>query len=329
MQSFILAGGFATRLWPLTERRAKPLLPVAGIPLLTTLVKQIPETMPITVSTNATFADDFRQWKKTVGKRDVRIVIEDAGHEDQKLGALGAVAQWITEEKIDDDILLLAGDNYVGCSMATFLAQFRGNPLVAGHDIGDLDAAKAFGTIVLQASPPSPTGGGVGGEGRVLSFEEKPQHPKSTVVSTGWWVLPKSVLPILIEYAKKHPDNVGGIFEELLRQSKPVECFVFKELWKDIGSFESYMSLHCEVVDGANIVHPSASVSPDSKLNGSIDLGPKTKVMKSVLTDCITFGNTTITDCVLSRCIIDEGCVLEGVDLDGKMLRRGTVLRRR
>ena len=137
MQAFILAGGFATRLWPLTERRAKPLLPVAGIPLLSTLVHQIPETMSVTVSTNAVFADDFKQWKKSVGKKNVSIIIEDAGHEDQKLGALGAVSQWITMEKIDDDLLLLAGDNFVGCSMATFLAQFHGNPLVAGHDIGD------------------------------------------------------------------------------------------------------------------------------------------------------------------------------------------------
>jgi glucose-1-phosphate thymidylyltransferase len=322
MQAFILAGGFATRLWPLTERRAKPLLPVAGIPLLSTLVTQIPTTVPITVSTNATFADDFQQWKKTIGNRNIRIVIEDAGHEDQKLGALGAVAQWITNEKIDDDLLLLAGDNFVGCRMETFLAKFHGNPLIAGHDIADPQAAKAFGTIVLEE--------GTGDELRnVTSFEEKPAHPKSTVVSTGWWVLPKSVLPILIEFAKSHPDNVGGIFEELLKRMIPVECFVFKEIWKDIGSFESYMSLHCDVLDGTTMVHPSATVSADSLLQGSIDLGPKTRVAKSVLTDCIVFGKTTITDCVLSRCIIDEDCVLEGVDLTDKMLRRGTVLRQR
>lgn len=322
MQAFILAGGFATRLWPLTERRAKPLLPIAGIPLLSTLLHQIPGTMPVTVSTNATFADDFRQWKKSVGKKNIDIIIEDAGHEDQKLGALGAVAQWITNGKIEDDLLLLAGDNFVGCSMATFLSQFHGNPLIAGHDIGDQDAAKCFGTIVLQpAATLTPT--------RVLSFEEKPQHPKSTVVSTGWWVLPKSSLPILVDYAKTHPDNVGGIFEELLRRSLTVECFVFKEIWKDIGSFEAYMSLHCEVVDGGKIVHKSATVSSDSKLEGSIDLGPKTKVLNSTLKDCIVFGDTKITDCVLDRCIIDESCVLEGVDLTDKMLRRGTVLRRR
>ncbi|MDD5055940.1 MAG: sugar phosphate nucleotidyltransferase [Candidatus Peribacteraceae bacterium] len=334
MQSFILAGGFATRLWPLTERRAKPLLPVAGIPLLSTLVGQIPGAVPVTVSTNAAFADDFKQWKKSVGKSDVRIIIEDAGHEDQKLGALGAVAQWITSENIDDDLLLLAGDNYVGCSMATFLAKFHGNPLIAGHDIADPEAAKAFGTIVLSSTLPSPgspagPGGGGGGGDTVTSFEEKPEHPKSTIVSTGWWVLPKSVLPILVDYSKAHPDNVGGIFEELLKRTIPVECFVFKELWKDIGSFESYMSLHCDVVNGAKIINPSATVSPDSELQESIDLGPKTRVNKSVLRNCIAFGKSTITDCVLDRCIIDEDCVLEGVDLTDKMLRRGTILRRR
>lgn len=327
MRAFILAGGFATRLWPLTERRAKPLLQIAGKPLISYVVESIPADIPVTVSTNAAFGEDFKRWQKENGRKNVSIFIEDAGHEDQKLGALGATSRWIEEEKIDDDVLLLAGDNYADWDMPAFLQLFKGTPLIAGHDIGDLDAARKFGTIVLE-NLPSPAGRGAGGEGdQVVSFEEKPAKPKSTIVSTGFSVLPKSTLPILREYAAKHPDNIGGIFEEFLRRKMPVDCFVFQGLWKDIGSFEAYLALHREIVGERVIAHQSVVLSHDSILKGAVDLGPKARIEKSVLTDCIVFGETTIRDCVLTRCILDEGCVLEGVDLTDKMIRAGTILR--
>lgn len=319
MHAFILAGGFATRLWPLTEKRAKPLLPLASKPLISYIVESIPDTVPITVSTNGAFADDFKVWQKSL-QRKVTVSIEDAGHDDQKLGALGAISRWIREEKIDDDILLLAGDNYADWNMAEFIELFDGKPLLAGHDVGDKDIARKFGTIITE---------GAGNVRRVTSFEEKPQSPKSTIVSTGFYVLPKHTLPILIEYAKKHPDNIGGIFEEFLRQNVIIDCFIFTGLWKDIGSFETYLSLHKEIVGDKALTHRTTIVDKESVLQGSNDLGPKTTIEKSTLTDCIVFGESTIRDCVLERCIIDEHCTLEGVDLSDKMLRAGTVLRRK
>lgn len=320
MQAFILAGGFATRLWPLTEKRCKPLLPLAGPPILSHVIEAVPHNMSVTVSTNAVFERDMRAWAKQWKGRSIKVLVEDTAHDDHKLGALGAIAKWITEEKIDDDVLLLAGDNYSAADMPAFLALFRGNPTVAAHDIGDLDQARRFGTIVLSDESE-------GQLKRVMNFEEKPEHPKSTCVSTGWWIIPKAALPILTEYAKGHPDNVGGIFEEFLRRNMTVDCYVYRERWKDIGSFESYLAAHREVLDGKQMVDPHATVDKDSTLKGSVSIGPKVAVQRSTLTDCIIFGNSTIDDCVLTECIIDTGCTLKGIDLTGKMLRAGTVLK--
>lgn len=319
MQVFILAGGFATRLWPLTEKRAKPLLPVAGKPLLSYAVDAVPKDLTITISTNAAFEESFRAWQKTYGRKNITISIEDAGHEGEKLGALGAVARWIQVEKIEDDILLLAGDNYAACDMAAFIKRFRGNPLLAGHDIGDTELARQFGTIITKDTK--------GDLEQVTSFEEKPLHPVSTVVSTGWWILPKETLGIVCEYAKEHPDNVGGIFEEFLRKKMIIDCYRFTELWKDIGSFESYLSLHRALIGEKTLAHASATTDAKTILEGSVDLGAKTQVKKSRLQDCILFGSSTITDCVLERCIVDENCLLQGVDLQDQMLRAGTVLK--
>lgn len=327
MHCFILAGGFATRLWPITERRAKPLLPLAGKPLLTYAVEVIPKDIAISVSTNAFFAPDLGTWAKTMINRRVAIVVEDAGHEDEKLGALGAVARWLSETKFDQDLLLIAGDNYVGCSMEKFLSARRDRPLIAAHDIGDLTLASQFGTVIVEDLPSPQSRGGARG-GVVTSFEEKPAKPRSTLVSTGWWWLPRSSLPTLQEYARSHPDNVGSVFEEFLRRGMGVDCFVFTETWKDIGSFDAYLSLHREIVGDRRLVHSSSRMDVETILKRSIDIGPNTVIEKSTLSDCMLFGNSTVTDCVLERCIIDEGCALEGVDLTDKMLRAGTVLRR-
>jgi glucose-1-phosphate thymidylyltransferase len=321
MHVFVLAGGFATRLWPLTERRAKPLLPVAGKPLLSYAVDAVPKELPITISTNATFQEDFMSWHTAYGRKNIDIHIEDAGHEGEKLGALGAVAKWIEENNVQEDIVLLAGDNYAGCSMQNFLSLFRGNPLVAGHDIADTELARQFGTIVTNDDASDLK--------QVMSFEEKPLHPVSTVVSTGWWVLPKNCLQALCVFAKTHPDNIGGVFEEFLRQNIIVDCFIFEELWKDIGSFEAYLSLHRALVGEETLMDTTASVDAKSILKGSIDLGPQTHIVSSSLSDCMLFGHATIKNCVLKRCVIDERCTLEGIDLTDQMLRAGTILQRK
>ena len=314
MKAFVLAGGFATRLWPLTEHRAKPLLPLAGKPIITHLVEKIPEDISVTVSTNAVFGEQFGRWALGVGRRDLKVLIEDTTHDDHKLGALGAAAQWIEREKIDDDVLLLTGDNYLGFSMDAFLGAYtNGTPLIAAYDIEDREKARHFGVVVVDGK-------------RIKQFQEKPHEPASTLVSTGCSILPRHTLPILLEFASGHPDNVGGIFEEFLRRNISVECFIFSEPWLDIGSFASYMEAHRLIVADRKLIDRSAQCDR-STLHGGIVIGPESTVLGSELTNTMIFGHCRITDCILRECIVDEGCVIEGIDLTGKMLRGGSTLR--
>jgi glucose-1-phosphate thymidylyltransferase len=317
MQCFILAGGFATRLWPLTEKRAKPLLPVAGKPLITHLVEALPADMAVTVSTNAAFETGFRAWLETLGTRDVELVVERTRSDQEKLGALGAIALWIETAHIDDDLLILTGDNYLGFRMADFLAAYDGQALLAAHDIRDLQKASAFGTVV--------TGMQTGRTAAVTSFEEKPVQPKSTLVSAGCVILPKHALPVLVEFARKSPDNLGGIFEELLRQGEPVACYPFTEAWIDIGSFATYLEAHRLLLGGKAVMADGSGVQR-TELRGSVSVAKGCRIEGSELQDCMIFEGNTITDCTLRDCVIDENCVLRGVDLSGKMIRAGTHL---
>jgi glucose-1-phosphate thymidylyltransferase len=321
MHAFILAGGFATRLWPLTEARAKPLLPLAGVPLIEYLVRDIPEDVPVTISTNAIFKEAFEDWAEGFGRSNVEILIEDVKSDDQKLGALGATAQWITDANIDDDVLLLTGDNYCGFSFDAFLATaVPDTTLIAVHDIGNIEKASQFGTVLTENQQPT-----THNRQLVTGFEEKPREPKTTLVNTGCSLLPKSTLPILVEYAKSHPDNIGGVFEELLNRKKPITCFSFSESWFDIGSFDAYLEATRELV-GGRVIKEEGAVTEQTNCEGSVVIGERSTVQRSKLTDTVVFEDCMIEDCVLSNCVIDKGCTLRGVDLTGKMLREGSKL---
>ena len=315
MQYLILAGGFATRLWPLTEKRAKPLLPLGGKPVITHLIEKIPFDAPITVSTNAAYGESFQKWKHDFPNRQITIAVEQTRSDHEKLGALGAVAQWITNEHIDDDIFILTGDNYVGFSFSDFLKHYTpGIPLLAAHDIGSKEEARHFGTVVLHEDNKT-----------VRSFEEKHAEPKTSLVSTGCSIIPKKELPILIEFAKQKPDNIGGIFEEFLRRRIHVHCFSFQEPWFDIGSFDTYLQAIIAVLG------PGVEQAPDVHreelhYEGTVVIGAHSHVKRSHLRDTVIFENCIIEDCVLERCVIDNNCILKGMDLSDKMLRDGTRL---
>ncbi|MDD4627832.1 MAG: NDP-sugar synthase [Candidatus Peribacteraceae bacterium] len=318
MHAFILAGGFATRLWPLTERRAKPLLPLAGEPIINHLLRHLSWEIPITISVNATFEASFHKWKEREHRTNIEIVIEESKRDDQKLGALGAVGQWITHHGITDDILLLTGDNYCGFSFHDFLSHFTaGTPLIAAHNIGDLEKAKSFGTII--PAPDSKT---------VEAFEEKPLKPRSTLVSTGCSVIPAPLLPTLVEFARERPDNLGGIFEEFLRRGIPVEFRAYTDLWFDIGSFEAYLEANRALV-GDKLLLGKDATSERTDTHGTVVLGQRSVVRDSTLSNVVLFENCTVEDCVLEDCILDDHCTLKGIDLNGQMLREGTVLTRK
>lgn len=308
MQAFILAGGFATRLWPLTERRAKPLLPLAGKPIINYLVETIPATIPIAVSTNAAFAADFNSWKDTYGFTNVQIVEEHSESDEKKLGALGALSQWITQQDIQDDILLLAGDNYFGAPLTSIIAAFNGSdPLVATCDIGSLEEAKSFGTVITNGN-------------HIVGFEEKPLQPKSTLISTGASVIPKAHLPVLQEYAAIKPDNIGGIFEELLARNVPIYNTTPAGDWFDIGSFWAYLeATNCLV--GNKPQQADLDQIHHSRLEGATVVGEDVVLQDCILKNTVVFGNCVLTNCILEDCVIDTGCTLTNVDLTGKMIR--------
>ena len=225
MKCLILAGGFGTRLYPLTVDRAKPLLEYKGKPIISHIVDKIPHNMEIMVNTNKKFEADFRKWQRSAGRR-VEILVEETLSEDQKLGAVGSLCFWIENKRIVEDLLVIAGDNYFEFDLAKFIVSYDGmHALIAICDIGDKGKACQFGVVKLDGR-------------RIVEFQEKPACPKSSLVATACYIFPPRVFPLLHQYCQQGKrDNLGNFIASLIGQEE-VHAYAFTEHWIDIGSLK-------------------------------------------------------------------------------------------
>ena len=226
MKCLILAGGFGTRLYPLTLTKAKALLEYKGNPLLTHIVDKVPRNIDILVSCNRKFETDFYRWQENLG-RQVEICVEDVWADEQKKGAIGSLHYWISNKRIAEDLLVIAGDNYFEFDLAQFIAAYDGkNALVAVYDIGDRSKASQFGVVELDKN-------------RIIRFAEKPAKPQSSLIATACYILPPVIFPILGEYCQSgQKDNLGAFIAYLVGREEVHAC-PFTELWLDIGTGES------------------------------------------------------------------------------------------
>lgn len=223
MKCLILASGFGTLLYPLALNKAKSLLVYKNEGVLTHIVRNIPDELDIYVTTNKKFEKDFISWQENK-PRNVELIVEDVWNEEQSLDAIGSPYHAIKAKSIGEDVIVLAGDNYFEFSISEFLKSCNGhNVLVAVRDIGNKDEAMDFGVVSLEDS-------------KIIDFEEKPSHPKSSLIATSCYVLPARVLPLLEKYCvSDRRDNLGDFIRFLVEEDE-VYAYPFEDIWLDIGS---------------------------------------------------------------------------------------------
>ncbi|MBU0459638.1 MAG: nucleotidyltransferase family protein [Nanoarchaeota archaeon] len=234
MKALILAAGYATRLYPLTENQPKPLLKVGNKVIIEHILdklKEVSEVEEILVVTNARFHHDFQIWLNHYDyPKKIRIINDGTLNNEDRLGAVGDINYVLKEEDIKDNLLVIAGDNLFGFSLKNFYDFFNQQEhgsVVAFHDLKDVEKVrKKFGVGILEGK-------------RVIGFEEKPAQPNSTLASTCCYVFHKNDLHLVeksIELGRA--DNTGDLIKFLTHHST-VHGYVFDEHWFDIGSHES------------------------------------------------------------------------------------------
>ncbi|MGB9963807.1 sugar phosphate nucleotidyltransferase [Halobacterium sp. CBA1126] len=312
MKAVVLAGGYATRLWPITKHRPKMFLPVGDSTVIDEIFADLEaddRVDEVFVSTNERFAEDFREYLADSEFEKPTLTVEDTSEEDEKFGVVGALAQLVDREDVDDDLVVVAGDNLISFDVAEFVDFFEAKetPVLAAYDVGSLERAKSYGLVDLDGD-------------EVVDFQEKPEHPKSTLVSIACYAFPRETLPDLDTYLAEgeNPDEPGW-FIQWLQARRSVHAFTFEGAWFDIGTPESYLDAVRWKLDGDNLVSDDATVE-NTTIGENVHVMGDAELRNSSVDNSVIFPDATLRDCDVRDSIIDEKTHLENIDFAGALI---------
>jgi glucose-1-phosphate thymidylyltransferase len=233
MKAIVLAAGYATRLRPLTDSWAKELLPIGGRPIIDWIadaIAAVPDVDEVHVVTNSRKAAAFVRWAEG---REVIVHDDGTSSNDDRLGAIGDMLFVVRQAGLDDDLLVIAGDNLFDFSLDAFVAFWRSKGVasaVAVRDVGSLELASHYGIVALAP------------DGRLLDFVEKPADPPSSLAATATYLFHREHARLLADYlAGEHGSDQPGRFVGWLQRHEPVYGWEFEGDWFDIGNSEQLL----------------------------------------------------------------------------------------
>jgi glucose-1-phosphate thymidylyltransferase len=228
VKALLLAAGYATRLRPLTDTIAKPLLRVADRPMADWILDAIEasdEIEAVHVVTNAVYADAFEDW---AAPRGVVVHNDGTSSNEDRLGAIGDIQFAIGAGNLGGDALLvIAADNLFEFSLADYIAFWSAKgdgSALAVHQLADRGLAHLYGIVELDA------------DDRIVGMEEKPDEPRSDLASTATYLFSEAHVALIDRYLEEgNPPDPPGRFLMWLSERAPVYGFRFSESWLDIG----------------------------------------------------------------------------------------------
>lgn len=230
MQVIIPVAGYATRLYPLTKDKPKSLLIVKGKPIIEHIIariEELPSVESITVVSNDKYFKNFDEWAKGFQSKLPLKVLNDGtkSNEDRK-GQVGDIQLAIEEGKVDEDLLVVAGDNLFNFSLLPIHQFFKEKKSIVNGlwDSKSMETAKQQGIAVID------------GEKRIVEFQEKDPNPKSTLISLGIYFFPREKVGLFKQFIEEgnNSDKMGYFMIWLLAKGD-LRGFVYEEKWFDIG----------------------------------------------------------------------------------------------
>ncbi|AGB36541.1 sugar phosphate nucleotidyltransferase [Natronococcus occultus] len=318
MKAVVLAGGYATRMWPITKHRPKMFLPIGDATVIDRIFAELEDDDRIDevyVSTNERFAPEFESHLADSEFEKPTLSVEETTEEDDKFGVVGALAQLIDREDVDDDLLVVAGDNLMSFDLSAFVDDFfeREAPTLAAYDVGSREKATSYGLVELEGD-------------RVVDFQEKPDDPNSTLVSIACYAFPQGLLSLFDTYLEgdNNPDEPGW-FVQWLQDREPTYAFTFEGAWFDIGTPESYLEAVAWHLEGESLVAESATLE-DATIGENVHVMDDATLVETDLDHAVIFPEATVERGTVRRSIIDEGTRIEELDLAGALIGAHTTI---
>lgn len=241
MKAIILAAGYATRMYPLTINFPKAMLEIGGRPIINYIVDElcsIDTVDEIFIVTNGKFEKFFYEWaKKNVRyfSKSIKVISDATMTEDGRLGAIGDIEFIIEKEKIDDEIFIIAGDNYFTYKLKDYYEFYRqkGCDCVCAKRMEDKEKLKQMGVAILEE------------DSRIIEIQEKPEHPRSDIAVFASYIYTKDTCRIFKDYIQEgNNSDAPGYFLEWLYKRKNIYAYEFEGECYDIGTLEVYLAVN-------------------------------------------------------------------------------------
>lgn len=319
MQLVVIAGGFGTRLRPLTLRRPKALIPLLNRPqILHVLDRLPPDCDRVVVAVNYLYEQvrDFFEALDT----EVEVVVVN---EPEPLGTAGAIKN--VEEHVTGTFAVANGDVVDAIDFGAFLKHHRRSRGIGSIAVTPVDDPTAFGVVALDGD-------------RITRFVEKPQEAEapSNLINAGRYLLEPDVFDFI------EPGRAVSLEREVFPRLIPRGLYAFRETgpWSDAGTLPAYLEAQRLLLEhggggvgkGAELlwdVHPPVLVGPgcfvEARLGPNVVLGRGCKVGRSVVRNATLFDSVSVDDKVeLESSIVGEGAgIAEGAVIRNSIIGDG------
>ena len=290
MEAIILAGGFGTRLRPLTYTRAKSLLPIMNKPMISYLIDMLPPEVDTVILAANYKKHQLESYFESLNSDKTFIVNE----EPEPLGTGGAVK--FAEQYLTDEFFVLNSDIICSLNLSDMITFHRNQHSVATISLWPVDNVSEFGVAEIQ------------NQGKITRFVEKPKQEDapSNLINAGAYLLDLSIL----DYIEKGSliSMEKEIFPQIIEDTEKFYGFQFNGFWMDIGRIKSYLDVHSYLLSlqkktnhlGNNI--DNKGTTTNTVIGSNVTIGQNT-----IITNSIILNNAYIEEnSVLSSCVIGE-----------------------
>lgn len=236
MKCLFLAAGYATRLYPLTENFPKPLLPIKGIPLLDFFINDLEKIGCVDqyiVVSNHKFYNHFVEWSKN-HKQNIIVVDDGTTENENRLGAVKDIQLVVNKLDINDDILILAGDNLLDFSLKSFLdySVSKNKTCIMRYHEPDLNKIKKSANLIIDDND------------KVIEMLEKPSEPKTNWCCPPFYFYKKEDIKLINDCVRDSTyfDSPGKFASYIVNRST-VYSFLMPGKRIDVGSLEDYLKI--------------------------------------------------------------------------------------
>ena len=234
MKCILLCAGYATRLFPLTEKFPKALLTINNKPLLDYILEEvntIDEVDEIYVITNNRYYNHFNSWAYEKNNiKPIKVLNDGTMSNDDRLGAIGDIMFVLEKENIDNDLLIIAGDNLFTYKLKDVVNYYheKQKTIVCAKELDDTQLLKRFAVAKVN------------NENKIVDLVEKPEEPQSNLAVYATYIYPKEILPYFNKY-KLEGNNMDapGRFPQYLYDKEDIYVYAFNGECYDVGTHET------------------------------------------------------------------------------------------